>query len=64
MALRNIRVEEGFLSKGASVTMKQTFDSVQSKKIKRRKLKSVQYLRTVRSRQSTRLVFIQYEFER
>ena len=38
MALRNTRVQEALLSKGASVTMKQTSHLVQYKKVKRRKL--------------------------
>ena len=41
MSLRNIMVGEALLSKSASVTMKQTSNPVQSKKVKRRKLNNV-----------------------
>ena len=41
IALQNIREEEALLSKGASVTMKETSHPIQSRKVKRRKLKSV-----------------------
>ena len=41
MALWSIVVEEGLQSKNASVTMKETSHPVLSKKLKRRKLKSV-----------------------
>ena len=41
MVLQNIMVEEASLSKSVSVTMKQTSHPVSSKKVKRRKLKSV-----------------------
>ena len=41
MALLNIRVEEALPFKGASVKMEQRSHPFQSKKVKRRKLKSI-----------------------